>query len=130
MMIKGQPAGGDDGAVYQWMSQNGLPDQTCQLYEADDNDCTPINTCRTCSPDGTCSAVTNYKTYMVDEYGPVSGAVAMQQEIYARGPISCGVDASVIGESRREEERRLRSHRPARQACKGGRSCLCSAVLL
>lgn len=34
--------------------------------------------------------------WYVDQYGPVSGADAMAAEIYARGPISCGVDASVI----------------------------------
>lgn len=89
--------GGDDGAVYAWIQQNGgIPDQTCQLYQAEDNDCTPIDICRTCTPDGNCAAVTNFTTYTVDEYGPVSGEQAMMAEIFARGPISCGIDAGPI----------------------------------
>ena len=32
----------------------------------------------------------------IDDYGSISGQKAMQKEIYARGPISCGIDASAI----------------------------------
>lgn len=94
--IAGSCDGGDDVGVYQYFQQTGIPDATCQLYQAKDFACSPITTCKTCSPSGTCSAVTSFQKWYVDQYGPVSGADAMAAEIYARGPISCGVDASVI----------------------------------
>lgn len=94
--VAGSCDGGDDAGVYQYFQSNGIPDITCQQYQAVDNDCTPINTCMTCNPDGTCAAVTNYTLWFADEFDSVSGADAMAAEIYARGPISCGVDASVI----------------------------------
>lgn len=88
--------GGDDLGVYQYFQETGIPDITCQQYEATDNDCTPKNTCRTCSPDGTCTAVTNYEKWYADQFNSISGPNDMAAEIFARGPISCGVDASVI----------------------------------
>lgn len=51
----------------------GIPDVTCQQYQAKDFACTPINTCRTCDPSGTCSAVSNYTVYHVSEYGEARG---------------------------------------------------------
>jgi hypothetical protein len=58
--------------------------------------CSAINTCRTCTPDGGCSAITKYQSWYADQYNSISGADDMAAEIFARGPISCGVDASVI----------------------------------
>lgn len=94
--VAGSCDGGDDIGVYQYLKSNGIPDVTCQQYQAKDFACTPINTCRTCDPSGTCSAVSNYTVYHVSEYGQISGEQAMMAEIYARGPISCGVDADPI----------------------------------
>ncbi len=95
--IAGSCDGGDDMGVYQYLQQTGIPDSTCMQYAATDMACTPINTCRTCVPGtGVCSAVTNYTKYFASQYGSVSGEQNMMAEIYARGPISCGVDASVI----------------------------------
>ncbi|ETO07734.1 Papain family cysteine protease containing protein [Reticulomyxa filosa] len=48
---------------------------------------------------GTCEPVTNFTLYYVGEYGPVAGALAMKQELFARGPISCGIDATTEFES-------------------------------
>jgi cathepsin X len=45
---------------------------------------------------GSCVALDHYPNVTVSEYGTVSGAAQMQAEIYARGPIACGVDASKI----------------------------------
>ena len=94
--VAGSCDGGDDAGVYQYLQQTGVPDNTCMQYQANDNDCTPVNTCRTCWPDTGCSAVTTYTNYMVDEFGPVAGESDMMSEIFARGPISCGIDASYI----------------------------------
>lgn len=60
--IAGSCDGGDDVGVYQYFQQTGIPDMTCQLYEAmDAKTCSPMTTCKTCSPSGTCSAVTNFQ---------------------------------------------------------------------
>jgi cathepsin X len=43
---------------------------------------------------GNCWAQPKYPVWKVDQYGSVSGADRMKAEIYARGPISCGIDAT------------------------------------
>lgn len=89
--------GGDPVGVYQYLQSTGVPDETCQWYQAEDNECSPINVCRNCSPENGCWAVQNYTNYQVTEYGELNpGEQAMMAEIYARGPISCGIDASPI----------------------------------
>ena len=80
--------GGDDSGVYRFAQQTGIPDQTCQPYEAVDRDCTPENICRDCDRNG-CHAVKEYKAYKISEYGRVSGVDKIKAEIFARGPISC-----------------------------------------
>ena len=59
-----------------------------------------MNVARTCSTftamGGKCSAIDSYPNATIAEYGSISGASAMQKEIYARGPIACGIDASPI----------------------------------
>ena len=53
--------------------------------------CEPGNTTTTFTP-GHCYEVTNYTSYWLTEWAPVHGADDMKKEIYARGPISCGID--------------------------------------
>ena len=55
--------------------------------------------CYTCWPneqDGTtsCEAVQRYKKVFASAVGRVSGIPAMKNEIYQRGPISCGIEAT------------------------------------
>jgi len=83
--------GGTDVAVYAYAAKNGIPSETCNNYQAKDQTCTPENQCYTCDPTGTCAAITNYTLYKVSEYGNVSTEANMQAEIFARGPISCGM---------------------------------------
>lgn len=47
---------------------------------------------------GNCTAVTAYPHYYASQYGSVSGADNMKAEIFARGPISCGIDATAAFE--------------------------------
>ena len=91
--------GGTALGAYHWVAQNGIPDETCQVYEATDGTCTPEAIYKTCSPpvgDTDCKAVKNFTKYYVDEYGSVTDVDNMKIEIYSRGPISCGIDALPI----------------------------------
>jgi cathepsin X len=98
----GSCEGGDPSGVYSYAHDNGLPDETCQNYEAIDGQCAPLGVCETCVPGsapgnftpGTCSPITTNALYYVSEYGSVSGADQMKAEIFARGPIGCGIDAT------------------------------------
>jgi cathepsin X len=87
--------GGDDVPVYAYAHTNGIPHETCNNYQAINQQCTTENQCYTCSPDGSCAPVANYTHFMVGDYGSLpAGSAAMMAEIYARGPISCGIDAT------------------------------------
>jgi len=91
--------GGDDIPVYAYGNSNGIPDETCNNYQATNQNCTPWTSCGTCTPDGTCPTISKYTHFMVGDYGPVSGVQAMQAEIYSRGPISCGIEATAMFEN-------------------------------
>ena len=108
----GSCEGGDPGAAYEYVAQKGLPDETCQNYEAKDGACRPAGVCETCSPGadpdpllpGTCEPVVDYQSWTVSEYGkvhgglnrdvtgwPLSNADKIKAELVTRGPVSCGV---------------------------------------
>ena len=50
--------GGDTTAAYAYMAAKGIPDESCQNYEAvgDGKECTPMNICRNCAPKKGCWA--------------------------------------------------------------------------
>jgi cathepsin X len=44
--------GGDSNAANMWVYKNGIPDVTCQQYQAKNMECSAINTCMNCDPSG------------------------------------------------------------------------------
>jgi len=107
--------GGSVDGVYQWLHSisptgTGISYETSNPYmacssEADapmckaaDWSCTPTNIARSCSTfsdmGGFCGPITSYPNATISEYGDIQGADNMAKEIYARGPIACGIDAS------------------------------------
>ena len=53
-------------------------------------------TCSTFPPAGKCAAIAQYPHATISDYGSISGAEDMAQEIMTNGPIACGIDASAI----------------------------------
>lgn len=89
--------GGEWSDVFEYMLQEGLPDETCSNYRAESaKKCTKQHLCQNCMMKGRdslphCWAVEKYVKYYVTAYSVVSGEAAMMTEILARGPITCGV---------------------------------------
>ena len=96
--------GGSDYGVYIFAAKYGIPDDTCQLYSAQEHTCSAFRNCMNCdpptveSPQGVCYPVQSYDRYFVSEYGRMKkpSIHEMKAEIYQRGPISCSVDASFV----------------------------------
>ncbi|XP_028391627.1 cathepsin Z-like [Dendronephthya gigantea] len=87
--------GGNMIPVYEYAHTDGIPDETCNNYQAKNQDCDTEHQCKTCSHSGECYAIKNYTHYKVSEYGRVSGYDKMKAEIHERGPIACGIMATV-----------------------------------
>ena len=87
--------GGDTTAAFAYIAAKGVPDESCQNYEAKGvaapGECVAENICRNCAPGKGCWAVENPPLWFAEEHGQVFGATKMMAEIAARGPITCTI---------------------------------------
>eukprot|EP01031_Cornospumella_fuschlensis_P024773 gene24773-29936_t len=88
--------GGDSNAANAYVYKHGIPDVTCQQYQAKNMECSAINTCMNCDPNTGCSAVANYPVIKLSEFGSVTGDENIMAEIYARGPVSAYINAECL----------------------------------
>jgi cathepsin X len=109
--------GGSISGPYDWLQQisqkgSGIAYETENPYVACssestegfcghvDTKCSAMNIARTCSTftanGGKCVGLNKYPNATISEFGQVSGADNMAKEIFARGPIACGIDAAPI----------------------------------
>ena len=110
--------GGSPAGVYDWINSisektgTGVGFETNQPYMACSSEsregwcakasnewkCEPINVARTCGTFGIpCVALDRYPNVTVSEFGTIrNDYVAMQKEIFARGPIAALIDATPI----------------------------------
>ena len=95
--------GGNSLSLYRYAHLSaGIPEETCQNYEAKDPEsfeCSDIQRCKNChfnsaTKTSDCWATPKYPVWKVPQYGPVSGADKMKAEIFLRGPISCGIQST------------------------------------
>ena len=97
--------GGNPAQVYKYAHNTGIPHSSCEQYTAYnlvDHMCEDIDICRDCTwpppPVGEtgldgCVAV-EHKKYYISEYYSLAGVDKMKAELYANGPISCGIHAT------------------------------------
>lgn len=107
--------GGTVDGTYQWIDSissktgSGISYYTSNPYVACsseskegfcpsvDTSCNALNTARTCGTFGeACVGLDRYPNATISDYGAISGESAMTSEIFNRGPIACGIDASKI----------------------------------
>lgn len=98
--------GGDALAAFAWIHRvGGLPDVTCQqyqarnVYNASSPECASGEAlCHTCSINfttltSTCAAVHDYPRVMVAKYGTAETEAAIMAEVLEHGPVACHINA-------------------------------------
>jgi len=84
--------GGDPNGVFNYSMNVGIPHETCNIYQAKNQNCTERNKCYSCMPDG-CFTITNYTSYKIRNYANLNSNVnEIKAEIYHHGPIACVIN--------------------------------------
>lgn len=96
--------GGDPFGVYEFGMNHGIPEESCQNYQAKNppvEACAAIQVCMNCIPpppapgqNGTCAPILNHPNWKVSQFGAVYGVEDMKKAIWHDGPIGCGIDAT------------------------------------
>lgn len=92
-------AGGDPDFAYLYIRVNGIGPSSCRGFTAQGNgfvNCSAMDRCMNCDMNGTCYAISDFPKFGIEENGDVLGVDQMKREIFARGPIVCGVDAGPL----------------------------------
>lgn len=92
-------SGGDPDLAHAYIHEHGIGPDTCQMYVAQGSgfECSALRRCMDCFPfNNTCQAVVNYPKFGISEFGNVLGVHQMKAEIFANGPIACGVDSEPL----------------------------------
>jgi len=95
--------GGDNIEAFSWMRDNEVTDRTTSIYMARGHDngktCSPMMVARDCHMGSNCFVPDEYQIYHTDNFddvkvtGDQTYEQAMMQEISARGPIACAIEA-------------------------------------
>eukprot|EP00210_Caulerpa_lentillifera_P006747 g6447.t2 len=101
---------GTPSIVYEYISVNGVPDETCQNYEGKEHICDDVGICRDCDHGkeqflpGYCWGVPEYKLYGLEDHGVIESTpygtnadlvTQMKDEIWHNGPITCTIYPSL-----------------------------------
>lgn len=96
--------------AFEYMYWNGITDETCAPYLAlslsEGRKCEATSKCKECPPGGAkCIVPAKFNTYAVSAYGllPSKDVDAMQKEILANGPLSCGINAIPIKDYKKSD---------------------------
>lgn len=91
--------GGNIAKAFKYIDENGITDETCNVYKAlswfekGGTKCDEYSVCKECRPDGTCYQPEEFKKYEISKWGSISGEENMKAEIAGRGPIACALNS-------------------------------------
>lgn len=99
--------GGDDGAVYRYAHEKGIPHESCSNYMAQDTTCSDTVIgfdkdsnrearphCYNCDEKQRCWNIAQFKRLYADPAYTLYGEENLMNDILAHGPISCGIQAT------------------------------------